>query len=53
MRIVLVEQDINTLAEELETQRFLPAQMRAFFNAAVPECDQILALYFPNRQEGP
>lgn len=48
MKIVLIEQDINTLAEELETQHFRPAQMKAFFNAAVSECDKILALYFPN-----
>ena len=48
MRVVLVEQDINTLAEELETQQFQPQQMRDFFLAAVPECDQIFELYFPN-----
>lgn len=47
MKVVLVEQDINTLAEELETKQFRPAQIKAFFQAAVSECDHILELYFP------
>lgn len=45
--IVLVEQDINTLAEELETQRFGRTRIRRFFDITVGEFDQIFALYFP------
>lgn len=44
---VLVQQDINTLAEELESQHFEPEQIQAFFHEAVKLGDQVLALYFP------
>lgn len=44
---VLVQQDINTIAEELESQRFEPEQIQAFFHEAIELDDQVLALYFP------
>ncbi len=44
---VLVRQDINTIAEELESQHFEPDQIQAFFHEAVQLGDQVLALYFP------
>ena len=44
---VLVQQDINTIAEEPESQRFEPEQIQAFFHEAIELDDQVLALYFP------
>ena len=44
---VLVQQDINTLAEELESQHFEPKQIQTFFHEAVELSDHVLALYFP------
>lgn len=44
---VLVQQDINTLAEELESQHFELKQIQTFFHEAVKLGDQVLALYFP------
>lgn len=44
---IIVEQDINTLAEELESKQFEAGQMQTFFNEAANESDQIIALYFP------
>lgn len=44
---VLVQQDINTIAEELESQHFEPEQIQTFFHEAVELGDQVLALYFP------
>ncbi len=46
--VILVEQDLNTLATELESQRFDTARMRAFFAAAPVEADEILRKYFPD-----
>lgn len=45
--VILVEQDLNTLATEMESRRFDPAQMRAFFQMATVEADEILRKYFP------
>lgn len=44
---VLVQQDINTMAEELESQHFVPEQIQTFFHEAIKLDDQVLALYFP------
>ena len=44
---VLVQQDINTLAEESESQQFELKQIQTFFYKAIELGDQILALYFP------
>jgi len=44
---VLVEQDINTLAEELTSRRFEPAQMAGWFREASRQFDTVLELYFP------
>jgi len=44
---VLVQQDINTMAEELESQHFQLEQIQTFFHEAVKLGDQVLALYFP------
>ena len=45
--IVLVEQDINTLAEEAPSRAFSLDEIRAFFRLAASEFDAILTLYYP------
>jgi hypothetical protein len=45
--IILVEQDINTLAEEMEEREFSDAEIRDFFQLVKQEFDSILSLYFP------
>lgn len=45
--VVLVEQDLNTLAEETETKTFTKEDLEGFFAAAVTEFDVILRLYYP------
>ena len=49
-KIILVEQDINTLGEEMESKEFSIDQIKEFFNVVPSEFDSILSLYFP--QEG-
>jgi hypothetical protein len=44
---IVVEQDLNTLAEEVQNRRFAPDDIRAFFVTAGREMDEILGLYFP------
>lgn len=46
-RYVTVEQDINTLGEELESRRFSRDETVAVFDAASGEVDAILEMYFP------
>jgi hypothetical protein len=45
--VVVVEQDINTLAEVLDTTAFTEVQIQSFFDLARTESDLILDLYFP------
>lgn len=45
--IVLIEQDLNTLNEEITTRDFSSAEMKDFFTAVPAELDTILGLYFP------
>jgi hypothetical protein len=45
--IVLVEQDLNTLSEDLPSRAYDMEQMNRFFEVAVPEFDTILNLYYP------
>jgi hypothetical protein len=47
--IVLVEQDLNTLAEEIETQDFRLNDIQQFIADCSPEFEHILQLYFPGR----
>ncbi len=49
-RIVLFEQDINTLAEEASHRAFTNAEIEQFFEAIVREFDIILRLYYPNER---
>lgn len=46
-RYITVEQDINTLAEELETRRFKRRAAAKMFAAASRELNAILKMYFP------
>jgi hypothetical protein len=45
--VIRVEQDLNTLATEMESRRFDPAQMDDFFRMAAVEANEILQKYFP------
>lgn len=44
---VLVEQDLNTLAEEVGTRQFSREDIAAFFEVVVPGFDETLILYYP------
>lgn len=45
---ILVEQDINTPAEEAEARRFTSTDVTAWYDAAAQQFDQVLSMYFPN-----
>ena len=45
--VILVEQDLNTLANEADSRRFEAGQIHAFFQMAAAEADEILRIYFP------
>lgn len=47
--IVLVEQDINTLAGEAKDRSFTPQEIEHFFGAVVGEFESILRLYYPGK----
>jgi hypothetical protein len=47
--IVLVEQDINTLTEEMSSQNFTVEQFKEFFKLASREFGYILKLYYPKK----
>ncbi|MCH7989882.1 MAG: hypothetical protein IID46_12135 [Planctomycetes bacterium] len=44
---ITVEQDLNTLSEDLESNAFHRDQIEEYFAWAVEEADRILSLYFP------
>jgi hypothetical protein len=46
--VVLVEQDFNTLAEQLENAQFTLAEVQQFFEKAPGELQEVLNLYFPD-----
>jgi hypothetical protein len=45
-RCIIVEQDINTLKEELESRRINVGEINEFFRRGIAEVDNILSLYF-------
>ena len=49
---VIIEQDINTLVEEMEKRQFKSQEILKFFNAAATEFDQILKLYLRELPRG-
>ncbi len=48
--IILVEQDINTIPEEMETREFSDEEIRDFSRLVEVEFDSILSLYFPGEK---
>jgi hypothetical protein len=44
---VILEQDLNTLAEELEQRRFKPEEIKSYFQVAAAEAEANLKAYFP------
>lgn len=46
-RVILFEQDLNTLADEATTRDYSEAEVKKFFAAASTELDSILGLYYP------
>lgn len=49
-KIVLVEQDLNTLAEQVPEASFTQEEIEDFFESVVSEFDVILRLYYPERK---
>jgi hypothetical protein len=47
--VILVEQDLNSLAQDALTRRFTADEMRVFFESASWEADDILRKYFPEQ----
>lgn len=45
--VIVVLQDFNTLAEELDTHEYTLGETAAFFHLAPSELDKVLNLYFP------
>jgi hypothetical protein len=43
----LVDQDLNTLAEDMEEREFSKEDIERFFVAMVPKFDKTLQLYYP------
>ena len=48
--VVTVEQDINTPGEDMGTADFSPDQISTFLDSSTTEFDEILSLYFPEKQ---
>jgi hypothetical protein len=46
-KVVVVEQDINTLVEDEQTRDFTIAEIQRFYKSVAPELDSILKLYYP------
>jgi hypothetical protein len=46
-RLVLVEQDMNTLAEVADNRELSSSDVQEYFLAAARELDRVLELYFP------
>ena len=49
--IVLLEQDINTLAEEAPNRNFSKEDIANFYNHIPSEFDTILLLYYPEESQ--
>jgi hypothetical protein len=47
-QVIIVEQDLNTLAEEMNTREFGPEDITRFYELMPQELEQILILYFPD-----
>lgn len=49
--VVVVEQDLNTLLEDMETQAFTSGDIEKFFLATVTQFDESLQLYYPREDQ--
>lgn len=49
-RIILVEQDFNTLAEETQEREYSNQEIEEFFRTVPQEFDKVLWLYFPEEE---
>lgn len=49
IRILIIQQDINTLSEELETRDYSNEEINLFFRTIVKEFNDILRLFFSTR----
>jgi hypothetical protein len=47
-RVIVVEHDINTLAERLGSEEFSADDLRSFFRHAADEANEVLEVYFPD-----
>ncbi|MGD0626600.1 MAG: hypothetical protein ABSB32_18040 [Thermodesulfobacteriota bacterium] len=45
--VIIFEQDLNTLSEEIESQKFDMNDLKNFFGSVLVEFDKILNLYYP------
>ena len=45
---IVVEQDLNTLATEIEQRKFTSEDIRSYFHQALKEAQEILRSYFPD-----
>jgi hypothetical protein len=50
---IIVEQDINSLAEQMETRELSVEEMHRFFEIVPQEMSKILGLYFPKNGQTP
>lgn len=48
-RVIVVEQDLNTVVDGTQSREFAPDELDAFFKQVSGELDQILSLYFPSK----
>jgi hypothetical protein len=48
VQAIVVEQDLNTLAEEVEQRKFNSEEIKSYFQIALAEAEAVLQLYFPN-----
>ncbi|BAZ66552.1 hypothetical protein NIES4106_13040 [Fischerella sp. NIES-4106] len=44
---VIVEQDVNTLIEEIQQHRFTSEEIKTYFKIAAAEAEANLQVYFP------
>jgi hypothetical protein len=47
--VIIVEQDLNTLAEDMDTREFTVQEIAGFYASMPEELAQMLDLYFPGR----
>ncbi len=48
--LIIIEQDINTLPEEMDIRKFSKKEIGRFFKHNIKELDHILALYYPSER---